>query len=69
MEYEYLLLCGRKYLTMNGLNQIRASLGLEPIRPMPGEPIEVYTIRAREVRRDFFEKCWHVLEGFEEASL
>jgi hypothetical protein len=66
MEFEVMRLNGKIYLTLLGFNQLREQIGLEKLRPMPGEAVLAFKERVRAARRDFFQKYPDLGLGFEE---
>lgn len=54
---------GKYYLTIIGFNKLRIHVGLEPIRPAPGERIEAFKARYATERKDFFVKYGHMFDG------
>lgn len=55
---------GRPYLTMLGVNALRAQVGLPPIKRREGESLEYYEVRLRKERYEFFRDYPQLVEGF-----
>lgn len=59
---------GKLYLTLIGFNQLRLHVGLEPLRPMPGEAVEDFKARYREARATLFRDHPELNGSFAEES-
>lgn len=60
MGPEYMLINGRKRLTLEGFNTLRRENGLQPILPVQNESVAGFKQRAREAREEFIQQFGHL---------